>query len=449
MPAIVQLSPSGDTSGATDRAAINKAFRPGDQDISVQLGPGHWFTDQPLTPGNGNELAGVKGGVNGGTSTGPAGTVIHPAPRFSGSGVIDLADGTHGCRVRDLSILNDLGTGPGVDGISCHRVVNGSQFQNLSIALVTGHGIAFHQGGDGKDGDGLKMRTVMIQKVGQNGVHRPVNDANIHDVHVQYAGQAGGTYRHGFYSTPGNSGNMSYIGCRADLCRGAGWVIDHQGTFGDATKLSGCSTERNEGDGVLIDNTSATGSDWRDPVVIDGCCFEGDGTGGGDGGDYAAIRVRGRNRVHISGTITAVNVADIAAGAPKYALYLQQAGSDSAVAEVVEWASGRLNYSTGQKGEALHNHSLADRLVFGPSVTQTPGYERGTDYTRSGQATLVNGQVTVTSPWVWPASQIIVSTLVPVNSDRVWVDSRSDAAFVIKSANRADGSTVAWLLTQL
>ena len=44
MPGIVTLSPSGDTSGATDTPAINAAFSFTDTDISVQLGPGDWYT---------------------------------------------------------------------------------------------------------------------------------------------------------------------------------------------------------------------------------------------------------------------------------------------------------------------------------------------------------------------------------------------------------------------
>jgi hypothetical protein len=119
MSAIIHVAPSGDRSGATDSAAINKAFSATDPDISVQLGPGHWFVNAPLTPGPGNELAGVKGGMNGHTATNPAGTVIHPVPAFSATGgVIDLADGNTANRITDLAILNDLGCAADVDGIS-------------------------------------------------------------------------------------------------------------------------------------------------------------------------------------------------------------------------------------------------------------------------------------------------------------------------------------------
>jgi hypothetical protein len=49
---------------------------------------------------------------------------------------------------------------------------------------------------------------------------------------------------------------------------------------------------------------------WRSPVIITGCCFEGDGMNKGAGGEFAGSRVQGRNRVFIDGTIVMVNTLD-------------------------------------------------------------------------------------------------------------------------------------------
>ena len=300
MPSISVLAPSGDTTGAADTAAVNSALSSVGSGGSVQLDPGDWYTNARLSVPTGRELAGVKGGMKRATATRPAGSVIHPVAAFSGAGgVIDSGYGVTGVRIRDLAILNDLGSPANVDGIACHPSVVGTEIKSVSIALVSGHGIAFYQSG-GADGGGLWMSRVMIQRPGKNGVHRPVNDANIHNVHVQYAGRvAGASLGHGFYTSPGSGGNMIYVGCRADLGAGCGWLIDHMGTYGDATKLSCCSTERNNQDGVLVTNSSGTGSDWRAPVIISGCCFEGDGHNGGAVWEYAGIRVQGQNRVFI------------------------------------------------------------------------------------------------------------------------------------------------------
>jgi hypothetical protein len=449
-PSIVVLSPSGDTTGAADTAAVSAALASAAPGSSVQLGPGDWFTSAPLQIPTGVELAGVKGGINGATSKAPAGSVIHPVAAFSTPGsVLSLGpDVVIGARIRDLAIVNDLGTPADVDGIACHGNVNGLEVTHVSVALVTGRGLAFYAGSAGQDGDGLWLSRCMFQSTGKSGVYRPAGDANIHNVHVQLAGQAGGADGHGFFTLPGSSGNTVYVGCRADLCAGSGWLIDHKGSFGDATKLIGCSTERNSQDGVRIINSSAGGTAWRGPVIISGCCFEGDGMGGGAGGEFAGIRVQGRNRVFIDGTMVVVNTLDAKAGAPKYALGLDATGSAPGQPETVEWASGRMNYSTQQGGQAIDHPSLADHLLIGPTVTQAGGYESTAIAPRSGQAVLAAGTATVTSPWAFPDSLVFLTSVSPAGTvGALSVSARAAGSFTISSASSSDASTVAWMIT--
>ena len=219
------------------------------------------------------------------------------------------------------------------------------------------------------------------------------------------------------------------------------------GTYRDATKLSCCSTERNNQDGVLVTNSSGTGSDWRAPVIISGCCFEGDGHNGGAGGDYAGIRVQGQNRVFIDGTTVMVNTLDAAAGAPKYSLCLQQAGSQKAQPETVEWASGRMNYSTGQHGEAIHNHSQCDHLLIGTTVTQVSGYESTAISQRSGKVTLSGGTATVPTPWAYGNSMIYLTNIGKAGTiGTLQVSSRTTGSFTITSTSGSDASTVAWMI---
>ncbi|HXZ74736.1 MAG TPA: hypothetical protein VEH31_28245, partial [Streptosporangiaceae bacterium] len=317
----------------------------------------------------------------------------------------------------------------------------------------SGYGLAYYQAA-GKDGDGLWMSRCMFQRTGKSAVHRPASDANIHNVHIQYAGNvAGAADGHGFFTAPGQSGNMVYVGCRADLCAGSGWLIDHKGSYGDATKLVGCSTERNSGDGVLITNSSAAGTDWRSPVIISGCCFEGDGTNQGpatspaSGGEYAGIRVQGRNRVFIDGTTVVVSTKDLAAGAPKYALGISEIGSAPGRAETVEWASGRMNYSTNQGGQAIQNHSLADQLLIGPTVTQAGGFKSTTISPRTGQVALAGGTATVASPWAFPESLIYLTVVGPSAAmGTPFVAARGAGSFTIQSTSDTDASTIAWMI---
>ena len=160
-----------------------------------------------------------RAGSTGTRRLSPAGSVIHPVAGFSGPGVLNLS-AVSGVRIRELAILNDMGSPANVDGISCHGNVNGLEILHVSVAWVSGYGLAYYQSA-GVDGDGLWMSRCMFQRTGKSAVHRPVNDANIHNVHIQYAGDvAGPADGHGFFSDAGSAGNMTYVGCRADLCRG-------------------------------------------------------------------------------------------------------------------------------------------------------------------------------------------------------------------------------------
>jgi hypothetical protein len=48
MPSSIALIPSGDTTGATDTAAVNTALGNAGAGGSVPLGPGNWYTNAPL-----------------------------------------------------------------------------------------------------------------------------------------------------------------------------------------------------------------------------------------------------------------------------------------------------------------------------------------------------------------------------------------------------------------
>src|SRR5262245_7265947 len=312
MASTIVLIPPADTTGATDTSAINTALANVGGGGSVLLGPGDWYTDAPLDIPDGTELAGIKSGINGHTSMAPTGSVVHPVADFSGPGVLSLS-AVSGVRLRELAILTAMGSPANVDGISCHGNVIGLEIMHVSVARVSGYGLAYYRSA-GADGDGLWMSRCMFQRTGKSAVHRPVNDANIHNVHIQYAGNvAGPADGHGFFSDAGAAGEMNIVGWRAAPCAGSGGLIDHRGTLGDATKLVGCSTARDARDGVLITNSSAAGTAWRSPVIISGCCFEGDGTNQGPaaspatGGEYAGIRVQGRNRVFIDCTTVVIS----------------------------------------------------------------------------------------------------------------------------------------------
>src|SRR5262249_44881696 len=166
MPSTIDLSPSADTTGVTDAAAINAALVDVGAGGSVLLGPGDWYTSAPLAVPAGAELAGVKGAINGPTARAPAGSVIHPVAAFTGRGVISLS-AVAGVRIRDLAIFNDLGTPANVDGIRCRGNVNGLEVLHVSVTQVSGYGLAYYKSGN-RDGDGLWMSRCMFHQTAKS-----------------------------------------------------------------------------------------------------------------------------------------------------------------------------------------------------------------------------------------------------------------------------------------
>ena len=257
MASTIVLTPSTDKTGATDTAAINTALGNVGSGGSVVLGPGDWYTDAPLDIRTGPSWRASRGDQRADLDL--RGRFGHPPGRgFQRGRRPQPAGRFRGADKRPRHCQRHRLTGRcGRDLLSRQRQRPGGS------ARLGGQGQRLRAGllpAAGADGDGLWMSRCMFQRTGKSAVYRPVNDANIHNVHIQYAGDvAGPADGHGFFSDAGSAGNMTYVGCRADLCRGSGWLIDHKGTFGDATKLVGCSTERNSQDGVLITNSSAAG----------------------------------------------------------------------------------------------------------------------------------------------------------------------------------------------
>jgi hypothetical protein len=151
--------------------------------------------------------------------------------------------------------------------------------------------------------------------------------------------------------------------------------------------------------------------------------------------------------VFIDGTTVVVSTTDVTAGAPKYSLGINEIGSAPGRPETVEWASGRMNYSTGQGGQAIQNYSLVDHLVIGPTVTQVGGYQGTAVSMRTGQVALAGGTVTVSTPWAFPESLIYLTNVGPSGiMGTPFVSSRDTGSFTIQSTSDSDSSVVAWMI---
>jgi hypothetical protein len=464
------LTPSGDTSGATDTAAINTALttaQPGDQ---VWLGAGQWYISQPINMPPMRVLRGMRGAVAAADGSPGHGTNINLASGFTSSFpvsaaivILDVQSGgwqplgsgpgsNCGVQIRDLAIVGSAGP-PAVDGIASYGPADGVGLSDLSVFATTGYGINCAANpsaiGSRTGPDGWKAGRVLIQNTGNTGWYQVPSDTTAVDMHCQGAG-AGSVVAHGFHTIAG--GNIRFIGCRADLSTGSGWCIDHPGGgaggYTDATLLTGCGTQRNQQHGVLVTNSSGTG--WRDPVVISGCSFDEDGcgtvqSGSHQGGEYAGICVEGDNRVLISGSAVWVGTVDYGPGCPKYGLMTKAVGSGVPV--LVAMTGGHLNYASVAGSMPVSDSAPAQQLLVSSDVSSTSGYLSQSVDCRTGAVNLSGGKATVSSPWVTSVSRIFLSnTHAGGTPGFVYVSARLDGSFTIQSTSASDTSRIAWQL---
>jgi hypothetical protein len=460
------VTASGDTTGATDTSAINDALAAAPAGGLVQLGPGSFYTDAPIVVPSGVLLAGIKGGVNGGSAERPTGSVLTPVSSFTqGStaqalGVIVVQEPSAsgealGCEIRDLAILgSDLPSGSlFVDGIAGYGAVCGLRLSGLSIAKVTGRGIAYYANSHGDIADGLWADRIMLQRTGGNAFDRIPSDASISNVHIQYAGTAQGDGGHGFITA---GGNVSFLGCRSDLNAGCGWQLKHSGGgdgYTDSTRLVGCATERNQQHGVWVANPSSAGTRWCDPVIISGCHFGEDGSGGGAGGDYAGIYISGfQSSVIVDGTSVDVGTIDYSGGCPKYGIMTAAEGSDDGVPRCITVTGATLNYSAVAGGCAINDAAPASFFCAGPEVMSSAGYDPDPRKTsvinrRQGTATLSGGTVTVSNAWVTASSRILLTNIGGSGTvGALYVSALSAGSLTIQSTSSSDTSRVLWAI---
>jgi hypothetical protein len=416
----------------------------------VWLDAGTWYIDRPISMPSYRVLQGTRGGVAAYDTSPGQGTVIQPVSDFSSTAPVSatiVIVSANGVQLRDFTI--DGSHGPSaVDGIASYGSAEGIAVADLGIYGATGYGINCTAANSDGKADGWKASRILIQRAGSTGWFDVPSDTTAVDVHAQNSGGDGFAVSSG--------GNVRFVGCRADLSAGSGWVIDHAGGsdgYTDATVLAGCGTQRNQQHGVKITNSSPTGTEWRDPVVISGCSFDEDGSGAVNssgshtGGEYAGIWIEGSNRVWITGSTVLVGTVDLKTGCPRYGLATAPIGTASGVPELIVMTGGHLNYATS--GAAAHNTDSshpAQILYLSPDVTSSAGYH-GAINSRQGTSVLSDGSATVTSPWLTADSRIFLSnTLAGGTPGFVYVSGRSAGSFTISSTSSSDASQIAWMI---
>ncbi|MEV4974456.1 right-handed parallel beta-helix repeat-containing protein [Streptomyces scopuliridis] len=349
--------------GTDDTAAIQAALATAPMGGIVYLPAGAYRTSAPLTippavtlMGTHTNLMTVPGLVD------PP-CYIQPLDSFEGDGVImllDAATGGYSTISAEHRILNVMIDGsrletPGIDGIRAAGNIQNVAMRDVTIRRVTGAGVHTEAGG-GIFPYSWRCHRVMVDNVGWHGFALEVmTDISLIDC------QAIGCGASGFEIA--NAANSQMIGCRAEWNVGNGFHLTGDwatGTGSGGMLLSGCSTDRNGANGVLVD---ATGNP---PIQISGLHTRRDGrNGGAGGGGYAGLAVAAATTPVIVSNLTCYPGVDdngTMANSPQYGLAVTGAAALVQVDVAYLHADDR----------GLHSTSTGT-LILGPSVTEATG----------------------------------------------------------------------------
>jgi hypothetical protein len=371
-------SPSGDTSGTTDTAFLNSKLSDLGTGASLWLAPGIWYVSGPIEPLAGQRISGLLGSTQSGDgAASDEGTVVKAVG--SSWPTTPPTDGVQAVfaypTAQDQGELSDLWidcsefTGSSLNGVAAFGAVNSVSLQRVGVYEAPADGFLLQPDTSGNFPDGWYLDTCLAQTCGGNGFSGNFTDGTLINCHAQNCGGDGFVMQ---------GANAKLHGCRGDLCTN-GFTIDVAGSstsgFNDATVLSGCGTQRNNQDGLNVINSSSTADAYRNPVVVDGCTFGGDGYNDGEpsasGIYYAGIRVRGANTVFIGSTSVTVHQRT-AGDSPQYGLTVGEMGSTGVYPLLVTVATGLLNGATA----AVHNASDgATTVQFGNGAYGATGFQ--------------------------------------------------------------------------
>jgi hypothetical protein len=259
--------------------------------------------------------------------------------------------------------------------------ISAVQFENVGVYQVTGNAYT-NQGTTGSVGqqDGWHFIHSIAQTCGGYGWYGDFLDSSWLDCHAQTCGTlavlgtTGTPTADGFFIIGGNN---LFVGTRADLNR-HGFVFNAPSGFSSTNSLTNCHTQRNNGFGLYAKQNASTYTDWRTPLVLTNCTFEGDGvnstawnggnpgsgSGGYSAGNYGAgYYIEGNQVVSLTNCGTMNYTNDVSAGCPTYSI----AVPSTAGSPFVDVNGGTYNYATGffqGKPNCSWSHVSVDTLGY-------------------------------------------------------------------------------------
>lgn len=326
IPGQLFVTPSNDTTGATDPVTIGAALSKS-QGIGVTLSPGIFHTNVPIQPPNWTTLQGSGQVCNNSFLPASEGgdqyvTTLAPVAGFTSSleatGVIVLQGSPStpigGQTIRRLYIDNSSAPAS-VDGISAWSNVYGVSLDEVATRNVTGVGLNLLYDGTSGEPDGWRINRVMIDNCTGLGMFVQAGDLIVNDLHVIGGSSDGIAIR--------TSPNSLFSNCRATNTSGNGWNLGDSATGGaspnGSLQLVNCLSQDNHLDGLHIQWPSAGGQGVR----IVGFVALNDGQAGGT--TYGGVRITGGATASLT-SITGLWVYANGTG-PYYGFYSNASGS--------------------------------------------------------------------------------------------------------------------------
>lgn len=437
----VPLSPSGDTTGATDGAAIQAALN---ATGVAQLTEGVFYTVTDILPPPGSAIIGTAAWDP--IVFADRGTVIKPVAAFTGTAVITCNDVAHAA-TQGPFLTNFAIDGTAlvatVDGIRAVGPVLGGVMQNIFIAGVTGvgwNGVTDASASGQTFPYGWHNYHVKISTTGLQGVVCSNHtDANWIDVHTINTGGQG-------WSIAGPCPNSRFVECRAEFANASKDGFHLTGAWGSGTGsggmlFEGCSTDRNENHGMSI---TATGTV---PILINGMMCRRDGRNGNTGGgNFAGLSVAAATvPVVVSGLTVFPGVDDNGGGtaSPQYGVSVT--GTSSYVSLESVSAQGA---TAGLRNDGTSGLQLGTNLRWASGTTASPtAYAGGEVYFVKPTDQVVNNSAVLVTDTALATGQL------PANSTwlvEAWVMYDGSTAGDLKVAWSApSGNTMTWNGTAL
>lgn len=325
---VVQLAPSGDSSGATDTVKINRALRkypvvrllPGPFTNSTFPTTSPWYINAPIVVPPYTRLTGdwfwqaVDSDDYSAGTLNTSGVLIIPVETFHGSAVVELVNDTsrqQGAQVLEGFTIegNELPRGSGIHGILVQGAVGAGFIQGVTV----------HR----PDGDCLHMATSQITgyipddwqinfcKFSASRSNRGVYLSELADswfVACESSENTGDNW-HCDYGT-----NTRFFGCKGEnSATGNGWHFGGLGT-GQVIELTGCTSQLNYENGFLFENSQNAGE--LGTYTLTGCRSWRDGRSTSN--RYAAFTSAGcRSRIIGTGCVSSPDSTGPAYGAMK------------------------------------------------------------------------------------------------------------------------------------